>query len=228
MIRVANRALAIGVIALLAACGPKSTPPPPPPPPPQVVIPQRPYPPNGASPNFAVPHKLADGLYYSVNRNISPAQATWNLRSALNVGALNCHQPQHAGILPAYREFLRSHSRTLTATNNQVDKEWRGKYGSRFIPAREKYMTEVYNHFALPPTLTDFCDATLAVTRDLVGVRSADLNQFAARSLPNIEIVFDDFYRRYELYRTNLAAWEARYGGQPGSGGPVAASDRAQ
>lgn len=212
---------------LATACGPKSTPPPPPPPK-VVVIPPRPYPPNGASPLFAIPRKTSDGLYYSVNRNISPAQTTWNLRSALNVGALNCNQPQHAGILPAYREFLRSHARTLTATNAQVDKEWRGKYGSRFIPEREKYMTEVYNHFALPPTLTDFCDATLAVTRDLVGVRSADLNAFAARSLPNIEIVFDDFYRRYEAYRTNLAAWEAQYGGQTGTGAAPAATGKAQ
>jgi hypothetical protein len=32
------------------------------------------------------------------------------------------------------------------------------------------------------------------------------------RSLPNIEVVFDDFYRRYEVYRTDLAIWQAQYG----------------
>lgn len=198
----------------LASCAPKVVPPPPPPPPPPkvVIIPPKPMPPNGASNNLAFPAADANGLRESVNRNISPSQMLWNLRSAYNVAALNCNEPKHANILVRYRAFLKNHARTLTAANKKVDEEFRKKYGARFTAPREQYMTAVYNHFALPPTLPHFCDAVLAVSEDGDAVKSADLEAFAVRSLPNIEVVFDDFYRRYEQYRIDLAAWQAQYG----------------
>ena len=216
MLRVTRNGLAaVGALTLatlLAACGAKAPPPPPPPPPVVVVVPPAPMPPNGASPNLAVPPADAMGLRYSVNRNITPAQTVWNLRSAYNVAALNCHAPQHADILVNYREFLKTHAKPLTSYNAKVDAEFKKKYGARFVAPREKYMTEVYNHFALPPTMSDFCTAVLAVSRDAKTVPAKDLEAFAARSLPSVEVVFDDFYRRYDKYRVDLAAWQAQYG----------------
>lgn len=205
--------------ALLAGCGEKAPPPaplpPPPPPPVVIVVPPRPTPPNGASTNLQVPPTDAVGLRYSVNRNITPAQTLWNLRSAYNVAALNCHDPRHADILVNYKAFLKANAKTLTKANKTVDAEFRKKHGSAFIAPREKYMTEVYNHFALPPTMADFCTAVLAVSRDALVVKSAELEGFAARSLPNIEVVFDDFYRKYDDYRVRLAAWQAKYAPAP-------------
>jgi hypothetical protein len=108
----------------------------------------------------------------------------------------------------------------LKAANSKVDAEFKQRYGAKFIGPREEYMTSVYNHFALPPTLPDFCDAVLAVSRDAVTIKPVDLEAFAVRSLPNIEIVFDDFYRRYDAYRADLAIWQARYG-RSTSAGPM-------
>ena len=91
--RIVLTASAVLGVGLVAACGPKSTPPPPPPPPPPkpvVVIPPKPYPPNNAAGNMVIPALASDGLYQSVNRGISPAQTTWNLRSGYNVAALSC------------------------------------------------------------------------------------------------------------------------------------------
>lgn len=206
-------AASIAVLAL-AACGPKEAPKPAPPPPPkpQIVIPPKPYPPQGASPLLPVPQVGADGLFQSVNRGISPAQITWNLRAAYNVGALNCPSPARETITSGYRAFLQKHSRGLAAVNRAVDAEWRAKYGAGFVREREKYMTEVYNHYALPPAMDEFCNAVLAVSRDGALIKTTELAAFSARSLPSVEIVYDDFYRRYAQYRTDLAGWEARYG----------------
>lgn len=214
-------ALAIG----LASCAPKPAPPPPPPPPPPkvVVIPPKPKAPNGASDNLPIPAADASGLRHSLNRDISPNQMLWNLRSAYNVAALNCHAPQHVDILANYKVFLKAHTKTLAKANGNVDAEFRKKYGTKFIAPREAYMTALYNHFALPPTLPDFCDAVLAVSRDAVPVKSVELEAFAVRSLPNIEVVFDDFYRRYEAYRNDLAAWQAQYGTPVSTAQPVVA-----
>lgn len=198
--------------------------PPPPPAPKMVVVAWKPIPPEWAAPNTQVPPLLPDGLRQSVNRNISPSQITWNLRSGYNVAALNCLNPKHAEILVNYRTFLKAHAKTLKAVNAKVDAEWRAKYGAGFIKPREKYMTEVYNHFAIPPTLPAFCDAALVMSREAKLVKSADLNAFAARSLPNLEIVFDDFFKRFDQYRLDMAAWENRWGKDAVPGSTVLAT----
>ena len=77
----------------------------------------------------------------------------------------------------------------------------------KFIAQREKYMTAVYNHFASPPTLPAFCDAVMAVDKDAtalpVTLPAAKLTEFAQLNLPNIEIVFDEFYREFAKYQTD-------------------------
>lgn len=222
-----NTALGAAALSLLliasAADAKKKKPALPPPPPPApaqkwIFVPYKPSPPNNASPNFVTPAVGADGLRVSVNRNISPAQTTWNLRSGYNVAALNCLEPKHAQIVVNYRAFLRTHAKALRAANLKVDSEWRGKYGASFVKNREKYMTEVYNRFAMPPTLPAFCDAALAMSNDAKAVKVGQLDRFAAVSLPNLEIVFDDFYKRYDQYKVDLAAWETKWAGySPGT-----------
>lgn len=237
--RIARFLPAAVLAAALASCAAPAPPPPPPPPPPPkpyVPPPPKPRPPFGASDNLAIPPLDASGLRQSVNRGISSTQMLWNLRSALNVAALNCSDPKHAEILPRYRAFLKNYNGTLMAANRKVDAEFKARYGAKFTAPREAYMTSVYNHFALPPAMGEFCNAALAVTSDLaaltpaapaapakkgagkvaaprpVTLKPAELEAFAVRSLPNIEVVYDDFYRRYEKYRLDLAEWNAKYG----------------
>lgn len=224
--------------AALASCAAPAPPPPPPPPPPKPYIPPppKPKPPAGASGNLVIPPLDPSGLRQSVNRGISSTQMLWNLRSAFNVAALNCSDPKHAEILPRYRAFLKNYNATLAATNRKVDAEFKARYGAKFTAPREAYMTSVYNHFALPPMMNEFCNAALAVTSDLDAItppappapprnkgakavpakvptlKPAELEAFAVRSLPNIEVVYDDFYRRYEQYQRDLAEWNAKYG----------------
>lgn len=198
-------------LAVLSACATKQAPPPPPPPP-LVVIPPRPLPPLGASPALVPPPVGLDGTRQTVNTGISTAQITWNLRSAFNVAALNCLRPQHASILTSYRAFLKTHERKLNSVNRTVDREFKDRFGTGFVRPREAFMTQVYNYFALPPTLPAFCDAALSMAVEAQTVKSADLDAFAARTLPALDAVFVDFFRQYDAYRVDLAAWEARYG----------------
>lgn len=219
-IRISSKFLArlalIAGTSVLAACAAKAPPPPPPPPPPPVVvIPPKPRPPVGAPENLVVPPLDAIGARMTVNHGISPAQAVWNLRSAYNVAALNCLKPQHAAILTGYRAFLKSHARTLTRTNRTVDSEFRAKHGAGFIRPREAYMTQVYNYYALPPTQPAFCDAALAMSIEAQGVKSADLPAFAARAVVTLDQVFEGFFRDYDRYLGELAAWEAKYAPRP-------------
>jgi len=210
-IRIAT--LAIGTAAL-AACT-TSTPPPqayvPPPPPPRVVVPPRPTPPSGAVALMAIPSVGMDGVRQTVNTNISKDQQLWNLRSGLNVAALNCLKPQHVALVGNYRELLKKHSRELASTNRALQSEFRKRYGAKYHNDQDAYMTRVYNYFALPPALPKFCDEALSVSNDLRAVPTGKLGEFAATALPRLEAVFENFFRAYEQYRTDVAAWDARY-----------------
>lgn len=210
--------------ALVAACGPKSAPPPPPPPPPApapvVYIPPRPLPPLGASAGLFVPPVGPDGVRQTVNARLTPAQTIWNIRSAYNVAALNCLKAEHAEILTNYKTFLKTHAKGLKAANTAVDGDFRKRYGSAFIRPREAYMTQVYNYYAYPATLEAFCDAATVIARDSATVKPAELGAFSQRSMATLETVFETFFRTYEQYRADVAAWDAKYA-------PTAASSAA-
>lgn len=183
-------------------------------------------PPDGASATVVVPQIGADGLYTSVDRHITPAQTIWNLRSAFNVAALDCPEAAFPDLAPAYRDFLKAFSKPLSMANRTVDAEFRKQYRAAFVAHREAFMTQVYNHFALPPTLDEFCKAMEPVARDAVAVKPAGIQDFANRNLPNVEEVFDAFYRHYAQYQADVAAWDARYGKHPAPA-PAPASDPA-
>jgi len=143
---------------------------------------------------------------------IHPDQIVWNMRSALNVAALDCNQPQHAEIQSGYRTFLRTHAKRLATANRGVDTGFRARFGAGFVRQRESYLTRVYNFYAFPPVLSKFCDATMLVMRDLPPVTSLQLHNFAALTMPKLDQVYEDFYRDYAKYQVDAAAWDARYG----------------
>jgi hypothetical protein len=219
-----NRQRILGFAALLAsaalaACGggkgedrPRVSSGPPPQP---IQIPPQPGPPMGASNNLVVPPLGPDGVRRTVNAGISPPQALWNLRSAYNVAALNCRDEKYAPILTGYRSFLTSNAKTLTAANKKLEAEFKTRYGTGFARIRDVYMTQVYNFYALPTTLPFFCDAALAMNAQAQGVKSSELESFAARAVPQMDQVFESFFLSYEQYRTDLSGWQARYAPPP-------------
>lgn len=204
---------ALGVM-MLAACAKTVAPPPPPPPPPpvQIVVPPRPVPPLGATQGMIIPRKVATGTRQTVNAFITPMQATWNVRSAFNVAALNCLAPQYQPILTNYQTFLTRFKTPLTAANRTMSREFAAQYGREGRAAEDAYLTKVYNYFSMPQVQTAFCDRVLGLSGQANTVAPADLNTFAAAALPSIEQVFEQFFVSYERYEQELAAWEAKYG----------------
>ncbi|MEO6717883.1 MAG: hypothetical protein ABIM50_11640 [Novosphingobium sp.] len=190
---------------------PLPPPPPPAPAPVVIVIPPRPMPPMGAPTNMVVPPFGADGKRVATNAGLNPDQITWNMRSALNVGALDCNDPQYAEIQAGYRAFLRTHAKRLAAANRGVDTGFRARFGAGFVRQRETYLTRVYNFYAFPPVMQKFCDATLLIMRDLPAVTSLQLHNFAALSMPKLDQIYEDFYRDYAKYQIDFAIWNARY-----------------
>lgn len=205
--------IASAAAALLAGCSAPKVAEAPPPPPAVVVIPPRPTPPLGASPNMVIPAKTVDGTRRTVNSEVSAAQALWNLRSAYNVAALNCTGAEGAPILAGYTEFQKKYAKSLAATNKNLDKEYKTRFGAKAIREREAYQTQVYNFFALPPVVPSLCQAALELTTALQTVPAAQLEGFATSTgLARAEAPFRAFFDSYEQYQKDLLAWESQYG----------------
>ena len=196
---------------VLAACAQKT--PPPPPPPPVVVIPPQPQPPMGAQENMRIPEVGVDGTRKTVNSNVSTAQAVWNFRSAFNVAALNCVEPEYASVLAGYKEFLKVHDKSLDKADADLKKNFNGAFGKSGTRERETYQTQVYNFFSVPPVKQTFCRAAMQVAIDLATVPAGQLEGYAPQGLAKIEAPFMDFFNAYDQYRADLAAWQGKYGG---------------
>ncbi len=222
MTRSMKTKLVFGMIALALAgaadAKKKKAPPPPPPPPPPpvvVVIPPRPLPPLNASKLLTIAPVGPDGARRTINYAITPAQTVWNFRSAYNVAALDCLRPEHAEILTGYKKFLKTNAKALAATNRAVDREYKARFGLKFIRPREAYMTQVYNFYAMPPTVPQFCDAVLTMSRQSLTVLPKDVASFSAAQLPLLDNVFEQFFRAYDQWHTDAALWDARYAPTP-------------
>lgn len=188
----------------------------------QEAVPYRPIPPGGAAYTMLLPPLQADGQRTTLNSNLDANATLWHFRSAWNVAALNCLQPDQAPILIGYSAFLRKFSRPLAAANSALDEQFVRARGSRNagIKAREAYMTQVYNYFALPPAQTEFCGTALAIANDFIATPPADANDFAAANLARYEAVFQNFFRQYQQYQVDSAAWDERWGAMYGTSQP--------
>jgi hypothetical protein len=169
----------------------------------------------GAPADMVIPTAQLDGSRITVNSGLSTAQTVWNFRSAYNVAALNCLEPEHVAILPGYSDFLKTHAKTLKAVNSDLEKSFKAEHGPGYIKVRESYQTQVYNFFALPPVVPALCDEVLEISQALATVEPGQLESFALGGLARIDDVYQQFYTSYDQYKADLAAWEERYGAGP-------------
>jgi len=186
------------------------------------VAPYRPIPPGGAAYTMELPPLQADGLRTTLNSNLDDNATLWHFRSAWNVAALNCLSADQAAILQGYSAFLRKYSRSLAAANAALDQRFVRENGSRVrgIRAREAYMTQVYNYFALPPANEDFCNTALGIANDFLAAPPADARALSGPGLQRFEAVFQEFYRQYQQYQVDSAAWDQRWGALYGPSQP--------
>lgn len=196
-------------VALLAGCSQRTkevaVAPPPPPVQPTVM----PTPPLGATANMRVPAMGPDGRRITPNRDLSEQATLWHVRMALNVAALSCRDATDAARLQ-YNQFLKLHKAALAKANNQVDGEYKARFGGTAIPQREKLNTVVYNFFALPPAQAAFCSQAVNVGAAINAMPTGELLAYAPTGLAALEKPFTDFYDAYAVYQTRLAQWQGR------------------
>lgn len=214
----------VGLIGV-AACEPVAPPAPIAPPP--AATPRAPLPPGGAAASTVLPPMGVDGVRTTPNRGLSTEEHIWNFRVALNVAALNCRGAAWDEITTNYNRMLGNFKNTLRIVNSNVDREYSQKHGRSGKRIRDTKTTELYNYFALPAVKANYCNTSLAKSREVsaLPVKREAFRSYAIGGLNDIDRVFLDFYDAYAQYQVDLANWNARYNPQsPNYGQPAALS----
>ncbi|MBK6706989.1 MAG: hypothetical protein IPG54_05695 [Sphingomonadales bacterium] len=175
-----------------------------------------PLPPGGAAVTMKVPPLGTDGVRTTPNRSLTREENIWHLRSGLNVAALNCQGPVWGEIAQNYNRFLQVHKSRLAQSNKSVDSEYVKRFpGQNGLRVRDTRMTDLYNYFALPPVRAEFCDKSLAKSREIVNLPSTALPEYSFGALADLDAVFINFFNAFEQYKVDIVEWNARYGPQP-------------
>ena len=207
------RSACVASVMAVAAC---TTPaPPPPPPPPPVVTPApapmpRPYPPNSSAPNLVIPITDLSGRRLTPNVDLSPQQALWHLRIALNVAALNCRGAEGPTLIANYGRFLTNNRTAIAASERWVIADQGRKTGTNGVAARDTLSTRLYNYFAQPPVLQRFCPIAFNISGLAAVEPTATILPFSSQRLAEIDQPFVDFYAAYAQYQADFALWHAQ------------------
>jgi hypothetical protein len=169
-----------------------------------------------------IPRVGPAGRRLTINSDLDENGSVWHFRSGMNVAALNCFGEQYGPITEAYAAFLKNNARRLTAANNAIEKQFRDQAPTRreALLVREAYMTQVYNYFANPGARQSFCDTALQVANEALADPPKDPVSFATSALGRFEAAFEGFFREYEQYELDSAAWDTRYGERYGASQP--------
>jgi hypothetical protein len=103
----------------------------------------------------------------------TPAEARagliWNLRSGLNVAALQCQFSPYLRTVDNYNAILAHHSRELAAAYATMEGYFRRIHGPRNGPRRfDDYSTQTYNNFSTLQAQLGFCQTASRIGKDVL------------------------------------------------------------
>ncbi|HEY0014241.1 MAG TPA: hypothetical protein VGB79_15465 [Allosphingosinicella sp.] len=111
----------------------------------------------------------------------SRASLIWNLRSGLNVAALQCQFSAYLRAVPNYNAFLAHHSTELATAYTVLSGYFRRVHGPVQGPRRfDDYSTQTYNNFSTLQAQMGFCQTATNITKEALALRKGELGQLAA------------------------------------------------
>ena len=108
------------------------------------------------------------------------AHLVWNLRSGLNVAALQCQFSPYLRTVPNYNAILAHHSRELASAYTALEGYFR-RVGGRNGPRQfDQYSTQTYNNFSTLHAQLSFCQTAARISKEALATPKGQLTQLAA------------------------------------------------
>ena len=130
------------------------------------------------------------------------AHILWNLRSGLNVSALQCQFSPYLRVVPNYNAFLAHHSAELANAYTVLNGYFRRVHGPVQGPRRfDDYSTQTYNNFSTLQAQMGFCQTASNIMKDALARPKGELLQVARermRELRNSLVPVTDRPRTFD------------------------------
>ena len=108
------------------------------------------------------------------------AHLLWNLRSGLNVAALQCQFSPYLRVVPNYNALLAHHSAELAAAYTTLNGYFRRVHGATNGPRRmDDYSTQTYNNFSTLQAQMGFCQTASNILKHALARPKGELNAVA-------------------------------------------------
>lgn len=115
--------------------------------------------------------------------NATPAEyrahLLWNLRSGLNVAALQCQFSPSLRAVDNYNALLAHHSRELATAYQALEGYFRRIHGRTGPRMFDEYSTQTYNNFSTFQAQLGFCQTASRIAREALARRKGELHQVA-------------------------------------------------
>lgn len=110
------------------------------------------------------------GLFVPTMASPTPAEARanliWNMRSGLNVAALNCQYWPLTMTVSNYNDILQHHATELAAAYEGLKAYFRRTAGAAWQERMDEYTTSMYQSYAVPGGQRGFCHVASDVGRE--------------------------------------------------------------
>jgi len=111
------------------------------------------------------------------------AHLVWNLRSGLNVAALQCQYSPYLRTVDTYNALLSHHARELAAAYTALEGYFR-RVGGRAGPSNfDRYSTQTYNNFSTLQAQYAFCQTAARIGKEALARPRGQLTQLAAERM---------------------------------------------
>ena len=103
------------------------------------------------------------------------AHLLWNMRSGLNVAALQCQFSPILRAVPNYNNMLNQHAKELTAAYKALGGYFKRTGGKAWQTALDQYTTKTYNGFSTMHAQLSFCETAAAIGREALSRPKGEL-----------------------------------------------------
>jgi hypothetical protein len=108
------------------------------------------------------------------------ASLLWNLRSGLNVAALQCQFSAYLRAVPNYNALLAHHSAELASAYTTLNGYFRRVHGATQGPRKfDDYSTQTYNNFSTLQAQIGFCQTATNILKEALARPKGELNVIA-------------------------------------------------
>jgi hypothetical protein len=132
------------------------------------------------------------------------AHMLWNLRSGLNVAALQCQFSPYLRTVDNYNAFLAHHSRELGAAYRALEGYFRRTAGATGPRRFDDYSTQTYNNFSTLQAQFGFCQVAARIGKEALLARKGELHLLAAARMRQLRGSLRPSFEAYSFSRTPI------------------------